>query len=471
MRPWRSKLAALGGLPVLGALPRLIADPTGLAVDLMRRTDDVVPLKLGPVDAYFLHHPDHLKHIMLDNWRNYTKGPLFARADILLGNGLVLAHGEDWIKQRRLMSPPFSPRRLETIVPTIAEVVVERLARWRGAGGGELEMWREMSSITMTALLRSIFAASIDEDTVRRFVAALDTIVAHLHLRGPTFFLPERFPLPGRKAALRARDQLHAIVANIIADRRRTGVEAGNDLLGLLLSARDEDGHCMPDEQLRDEIKTAVFGGYDTTATAIAFTMHVLASHPESADRARAEVMEVLPHGLPTAADLNQMDYLGRVFKETLRLYPPLSFHPRMAIDDDVIGSQRIPAGATLLYSNYAPGRNPAFWEHPDSFYPDHFLPEQVNARHRFAYQPFAVGPRACIGMAMALMEAKIVLALSLRDYDFVRPVKPLAFQGRFGTSRAKGGVWVEVRPRDHRRGRACAPETKPTRHPDLQPR
>jgi cytochrome P450 len=433
------------GLPLLGVLPRMLADPCALAVELMRSSDDVVPLRLGPTTVYFVHHPDHLQHIMLDNHHNYAKGPLFARADILVGNGLVVSHGEPWLRQRRLMAPPFARKRLREIVPTIAKVVDQRLARWRD-GDGRLEMWREMTGITMSALLETIFATNMDEAMVRRFVDAFDTVVDHVGVRALAFFLPERFPLPGRTAALAARDELHRIIDALVVERRRRG-DQGNDLLGLLLAARDEHGEGMSDEQLRDEIKTAVFAGYDSTATGLAFTLYLLATHPESARHAREEVMQVMPEGLPSADQVEQLDYLGRVFRDALRLYPPLAFHPRMALDDDVIGGQRIPAGATLLYSNYAPGRNPAFWQYPDSFYPDHFVPDAVAKRHRFAYQPFAIGPRGCLGMAMAMLEAQIVLALILRDYELVRPLNTPIFQGRMGTSRAKGGVWLELRP------------------------
>ncbi|MFO7567421.1 MAG: cytochrome P450 [Enhygromyxa sp.] len=432
-------------MPLLGHLPRLLADPCALAVELMRLGDEVVPLRLGPTTVYFVHHPDHLQHIMLDNHQNYSKGPLFARADILVGNGLVVSHGEAWRRQRRLMAPPFARKRLRELVPVIARVVEARLAPWRQ--GGVFEMWREMTGITMSALLESIFATSMDEGMVRRFVNAFDTIVDHVGIRALAFFLPERFPLPGRAAALAAREELHRIIEDIVAERRRSGSE-GNDLLGLLLAARDEGGEGMSDEQLRDEVKTAVFAGYDSTATGLAFTLYLLAAHPESARRAREQIMEVMPEGLPDAEQVEQLDYLRRVFCDALRLYPPLAFHPRMALADDQIGGQRIPAGATLLYSNYAPGRNPAFWQYPDSFYPDHFLPEAVAQRHRFAYQPFAVGPRSCIGMGMAVLEAQIVLAMILRDYELVRPVNTPVMQGRMGTSRAKGGIWIELRPR-----------------------
>ena len=435
---------ATRGVPILGVLPRLLRDPAGLAVDLMRATDEVVPLRVGPATLYFVHHPDHLRHILLDNYRNYPKGPLFARADMIVGKGLVVTEGDDWLRQRRLMQPPFAQQRLARIVPSIVEVARERIATWR-ASDGPLEMWREMSAFTMSALLRTMFGMNVDDALIERFNQAYEVLGRHVAVRGPTFFLPDRFPLPGRSKALAAVADLHRLIDGIVAQRRGSG-HLGDDLLGLMLAARDESGAGMSEAQLRDEIKTAVFAGYDSTATGIAWTWYLLATHPESAQRAREEVLRVMPDGDPTFEQIGALDYLGRAFQEALRLYPPFSFHPRMAIAADVIGGRAIPAGATLIYSNYAPGRNPAYWQHPDAFYPDHFLPEHAAKRDRFAYQPFAAGPRICIGMTLATLEAKIMLALALRSYDRLHAVNTPQMQARFGTTRAKGGIWIALR-------------------------
>lgn len=435
-----------GGLPLLGVLPRLIADPTGLAVELMRATDDVVPLRLGGMTVWFVHHPDHLRHILFDNYRNYEKGPMFARADMIVGKGLVVSEGEAWLRQRRLIQPPFAPNRLAGVVPYIVEAALERVRSWRDRTG-PLEMGHEMSVFTLTSLLRTMFGMDADPDLIERFDRAFTILGKHVAIRGPTFFLPENFPLPGRAQALRAVADLHALIDGIVAQRRRSG-EPGNDLLGLMLAARDDAGEGMSPALLRDEIKTAIFAGYDSTAAGIAWTWYMLAAHPESARRARAEILRVVPEGEPNPQQLGALEYVGHVFQDTLRLYPPFSFHPRMAIERDVIGGQPIPAGALLLYSNYAPGRNPAFWQYPDSFFPDHFLPEQVAKRHRFAYVPFAGGPRVCVGMSMAITEARIMFALALREFEIVRPVNTPIMQARFGTTRAKGGILIELRPR-----------------------
>lgn len=431
---------------MLGALPSLVTDPAALAVRAMELTDEVVMLKLGPATVPLLHHPDHLRHVLRTNHRNYTKGPMFARAGLLLGKGLVLAEGDDWKRQRRRMTVPFAPKRLESTIPTVTAVIAEHLAGWRTAGGGALELKQEMSAVTMHVLLRTFFTTSMSERLLQRFVAAFQTLSGHLNVRGPTFFLPEWFPLPGRTKALAARRELHEIIDGIIADRRRSG-EDGTDLLGLLLASRDEDGRAMDDELLRDEVKTAVFGGFETTATGIAFTLHTLATHPHVAERVREEVLRVMPTGLPGPAQVAALDYVGRVFQDVLRLYPPFSFHPRMAIEDDVICGCPVRAGSTLLYSNYAAGRNPRYWAHPGELDPDHFLPEAVAARHRFAYVPFAAGPRICLGMALALMEGKIVTALALRDFE-LHALAPLVMKAKFGPSQAKDGVRVRVIPR-----------------------
>jgi cytochrome P450 len=434
------------GLPLLGMLPRLLRDPARLAVQLMHEGDRVVPLRLGPVQAFFVHHPDHLRHIMLDNQRNYTKGPLFARADLLVGQGLVVNEGEAWLRQRRLLQPPFAPQRMAAIIPRIVEAAQERVAAWRRASG-PIEMGHEMSVFTMTSLLKSMFGIPVDDALLARVDRLFDVLGQHVALRGPTFFLPESFPLPGRSKALAAVAELHELIDEMIAARR--GSDRGaTDLLGLMLEARDETGAGMTEIQLRDEIKTMIFAGYDSTAAGLAWTWSMLATHPESARRARGEVLRVLPEGDPSMAQLGELQYVGRVFQDTLRLYPPFSFHPRTAIADDVIAGQRIPAGSTLIYSNYAPGRNPAYWDYPDAFYPDHFLPEQVARRHRFAYVPFGAGPRMCIGMSLATLEAKVLLALALRELEIARPLNVPIMQARFGTTRARGGIWLELRAR-----------------------
>jgi cytochrome P450 len=434
------------GVPVLGLLPRLLSDPAALAVDIMRATDDVVPLRIGPATVYFVHHPDHLRHLLLDNHQNYTKGPMFARADIMLGTGLVLRNGDAWLRHRRMLQPPLSPNRLAPLVPTVAAVADECLARWRGATG-PIEMWRAMSTFTMSALLKTMFSKDIDEPLIRRIDHSFDVLGRHVAVRAPTFFLPDWFPLPGARRARAAAAQLHEIIEGIIAERRQSDVER-SDLLAMMLAARDEHGAPMTDAELRDEIKTAVFGGYDSTATALAWTWHLLATHPAAAARARDEVLAVMPEGTPDSEQVGRLEYLGRVFQEALRLYPPFSFHPRMALAEDRIGSRRIPAGSSLFYSNYAAGRNPAFWERPDEFHPDHFLPEHVATRHRFAYQPFGAGPRVCIGAWLATMEAKVMLALALREFEIVRATSRPIMKARFGTTRALGGVWLELRPR-----------------------
>ena len=154
-----------------------------------------------------------------------------------------------------------------------------------------------------------------------------------------------------------------------------------------------------------------------------------------------------MPSGLPSAEQVAALDYVGRLFQDVLRLYPPFSFHPRMAVGDDVVCGFPIRAGTTLFYSNYAAGRNPRYWANPDALDPDHFLPDAVAARHRFAYIPFAAGPRVCLGMALALLEGQIVLAMVLRDFE-LSPLAPLVMQARFGPTLARGGVHVKVSPR-----------------------
>ena len=430
------------GLPLVGVLPQLLRDPSRLATQAMLATDHVVPLRLGPVTAFLAHHPEHLRHVLVDNYRNYEKGPLFAPASLVFGEGLVLREGEAWARQRKVMAQPFGAQRIRGLVPGISHVVSERLARW-GEDDAAREMGYEMSRITMSVLLRALFGIPIGEPEVENVITALETMVGYLSVRGPLFFLSDGVPLPGRRRALEAREELRAIVDDAIAKRRDS---KGDDLIGYLQAARYEGGEAMPHELLRDEVIAMIFGGYDTTATGLAFTLHLLASHPELMRRGRAEALRVAPREALGPNQVDALDFIRRTFLDAIRLHPPFSFHPRVALRDDRIGAQRIPAGATVLCSNAAAGRNPAFWDHPDSFHPDHFLPEQVARRHPNAFAPFGAGPRACIGRQLAALEATVVLALVLRDFELARPVHPLVVRSRFGPSRAQHGVWIRVR-------------------------
>jgi cytochrome P450 len=223
--------------------------------------------------------------------------------------------------------------------------------------------------------------------------------------------LPLAVPTLRNRRLRAARDELFHFVDGLVASRRREGGDRG-DLLATLLEARDEEsGRRMDDGQVRDEVMTLLVAGHETTASAVGWACYLLARHPEAEARLRTELRAVLGDRLPGLQDLAALPYLRMVLSETMRLYPPAWSFGRRAVVDDEIGGWRIPAGTIVWLCPYVTHRHPAFWDEAETFDPERFRPEAEAARHRFAYFPFAAGPRMCAGRDFALLEASLVLA------------------------------------------------------------
>ncbi|HEX5870133.1 MAG TPA: cytochrome P450 [Longimicrobium sp.] len=445
-----ARAATVRGHPLVGVLPELVRDGPGLCVRAMRANPrSVARLRVGPASIYMVHHPDHVQHVLVENNRNYWKGRAFNRASFVFGRGLVLNEGESWLHQRRLISPAFSHARVAGLVPIMADVVRRRADAWDAAAraGQPVEMVREMMTITLEIIARTMFSLGVTDDDVRRMAAAFHTILGHVSLRFATFWLPDRIPLPGSAKARAAIGVLEEVVRRVVAERRASG-ERPDDLLSMLLDARDAaTGEGMGDRQLRDEVLTTLFGGYEATADALAWTWHLLARHPEADARFRAELDEVVAGDTPTAEELGRLDYTRRLIMESMRVYPPFWWILRSAREDDVVGGQRIPAGATVLVVSYATHRHPDFWKDPERFDPDRFLPESMAGRHRHAYIPFGTGQRACVGRHLAMLETPLALAM------FAKRFRPVPVAGREvvyraeASLRARDGVWMRLEP------------------------
>jgi cytochrome P450 len=203
----------------------------------------------------------------------------------------------------------------------------------------------------------------------------------------------------------------------------------------------------MSDLQVRDEVVTLFIAGHETTATALAWSLYLLGKHPEAYGRARAEARS-LP-GAPTArvthADLPALGYCLRVFKESMRLYPPIYFFGRQATADVTIGGYDLPRNTVVLISSYALHHRAAIWPDPERFDPSRFEPAAEEGRHRQAYLPFSAGPRTCIGNLFALMEGPIVLATILRHVDLELTSQAVIEPEAYATLRPSGGVSMRV--------------------------
>ncbi len=331
----------------------------------------------------------------------------------------------------------------------MTDVAGSTLERWTTLSAGEqpIDICAEMSRLTLRVAGRTLFGTDLTHaaDAVG---PSLIEALALMNTRAMGFVqLPMWIPTPTNWRLSRALGTLDRLVMEIIENRRLAGDER-HDLLGILLSAKDtESGEGLSTRQLRDEVMTFVLAGHETTAVALTWTFHLLSQHPEVESRVRKEVDLILGRRLPTFDDLPELRFMRMVIEEATRLYPPVWAIFRQAIGSDSIRDFKVPEAAGIAICPYVTHRHPRLWPDPDRFDPERFAPERVRDRHRFAYIPFGGGPRLCIGSEFALMEAQLVLAMTLQRYR-MRPMsgRTIEPESRL-TLRPRGGLPMGVSP------------------------
>lgn len=427
--------------PVLGDLPRFRRDPLAFFMD--RAGDgDVVPVRLV-TRGFLVNHPDYVKHVLQDNHTNYRKGPLYPRLEPVVGEGLLTSEGELWRRQRRLAQPAFSRERVAGFAAIMTARTAAMLERWAPHvdSGAPLDVHGELMRLTLAILGDTVFGMDLSRES-DAVTQAVTTAIEITNRRVYSLFPPPlAWPTPENRRYRRALATLDAVVDDMIAAKRRSA-SVSNDLLSMWMQARDEDtGERMSDRQLRDEAMTMLIAGHETTALVLSFTAHLLSRHPDVERKLRDEVSGVLGDRVPASDDVSRLPFTSLVIHEAMRLYPPAWFIARRAINADTLGGRTIPAGSGLLLVPYLTHRHPAYWDDPDAFDPERFTAERSAGRPRFAYFPFAGGPRQCIGNTFAMMEAPLILAMIAQRYRLHRvPGHALELDASI-TLRPRGGI------------------------------
>jgi cytochrome P450 len=419
-------------------------DPLQFMIDSARKYGDFVHTRIVNVDAYFFNHPDQIEQILVTSNRSFIKPRLLRDAGEVLGRGLLTSEGELWLRQRRLMAPAFHRDRIEGYGETMVAHTEAMLDRWRD--GQKLDVHDEMMRLTLSIVARTLFGADVgdkSEEVGHTLEIALQRFVERLSL----LRVLDKLPLPRNRRFRRAVGQLDAIIYGIIEERRRNGA-GRNDLLSLLLEARDEDGSRMTDTQLRDEAVTLFLAGHETTAIALSWTWYLLSQNPDVETRLVAELEEVLGGRAPGVADLPRLPYTDMVVRESMRLYPPAWRVGREAIEPCTIGEYRIPVGAQVIMSQWIVHRDPRFFEEPEAFRPERWEGDLTRRIPRFAYFPFGGGARRCIGDSFAMVEATLLLAAIARRFHLdLSPEARIELWPSI-TLRPRHGLAMQVRAR-----------------------
>ncbi|MGW6842287.1 cytochrome P450 [Streptomyces sp. NPDC054958] len=457
------------GMPLLGSLLDLRSDSLGTYLRAQHQHGDLVRITAGPpgmrAELYCVFSPEGAQQVLASDAARFRKDNRFYQeVRESFGNGLLTSQDEDYLRQRRLVQPLFTRRRVDGYAEAIAAETRSVVDAWGEALDGVIDVSDEMAHLALRAVARILFGTDV-EATADVVAECFPVITDYVLRRGYSpATIPRTWPTPGNRRAAAALDELYGVCDRIIAERRHGGAETGTgagagapgeDLLTLLAAAKSSDDGEFDTSELRDQVLIFLLAGHETTATSLCFALHLLSLHPEQQDRARAEVSRVLGDRTPEAADLERLPYLTQVLKEAMRLYPAAPVIGRKAVADTRIGEHTVPAGADVILAPWVTHRHPDHWPDPDRFDPERFTPEAEAGRPRYAWFPFGGGPRACIGQHFSMLESVIALAMILRAYEF-EAVDTEVPVGAGITLRTTGPARCRIR-------RADTPETSDT--------
>lgn len=431
---------------LLGSLRELRGDMLEFFADCQRRYGDLVACRFGNRRLVLASHPDFIERVLVHENRNFVKHFALQLLRPTLGNGLLTSEGDFWLRQRRLAQPFFTRQSVSAYAPVMVQYAQRLADAWQP--GQTCDAHEAMMRLTMQIAGKTLLDFDVDDDTFT-VVKAQELILHDFESRFESMFhLPLWLPTPANLRLKRAVRKLDAVVLRVVAQRRSDAAQR-HDVLSRLLRARDEyDGQGMTDRQVRDEVMTLFLAGHETTANALAWAIYLLSRNPQVDAALAAELQRVLAGRAPTWDDLPRLPYAERVVREAMRLYPPAFVIGRRAVGDFELGGYRLPAGMTVLMSQWVVHRDPRWYDEPQSFRPDRWTPQFQEQLPKYAYFPFGGGPRVCIGNSFAMIEAVLVLATLAARFRFLPATGQEVTPWAAVTLRPRGGVPVRLERR-----------------------
>jgi cytochrome P450 len=468
---WPGAFAVAIARSPLGFVQRAAAAADRLGADLVR-------VRAAGRTIVVVTHPELAREVLVTQQRRFGRGYAHRGLRLFLGDGLLTSEDPLHRRQRRLVQPAFHRERVAAYARTMSAAAERWQARWAAlaaagpSGEATVDAAAEMNALTLGIAGETLFGASVDGAAAE----VAGAVTAALGV-APLAFLPFgglalASPLPAARRFREARARVDRVVLGMIADRRRARAAGGgdepDDLLAMLLDATDpgsdpsgDEGRADPgsaagapmsDAQLRDEVVTLFLAGHETTASALAWTWHLLATHPAAQTRLHAELDAVLtaPDGAaraPAFDDLVRLPHTRQVLSEAMRLFPPAYAIGRLCLEPTTLGGYRVERGWGVLTSPWLAHHDARYWPEPERFLPERWAADDA-ARSRAAYFPFGGGSRICIGEQFAWTEMTLVLAALARRW-VVRPVAGHEVRARGAvTLRPVNGVRVVLTPR-----------------------
>jgi cytochrome P450 len=419
--------SAPGGRPIPGPAEMIAldaaVDPLAFLGGLLKTYGDVVRFvsRYGP--SFVFAHPVHVKAVMQSE--NFRRASL---VKIVLGEGLLASDGPHWKSQRKLMQKDFQPAQVANFAGLITREIHRTEKEWRDAfaAGRDVDVMSAMTRLTLRIIVAALFSHDLSDEHAARLCESVTHTITELGKISWTIFgAPFHFS-PERNAQFDAAQKvMDDTCYEMIARRRLQPAEQQPaDLLTLLLATADGETP-LTEKQIRDELVTMLVGGHETTALALSWAWKAFAENPDIEAKLHREVDQLIPDRPPQIADLPRLEWTRAVFQEALRLFPPVWYMGRVAIEEDTIDGYVIPRGACVMISPWFTHRHKDFWQSPDAFDPARFLDDAAIALHKTAYFPFAGGRHQCLGIHLAMMEGTFILAQLSQRFK----VQPIAGQ------------------------------------------
>lgn len=425
-------------------LREFLHDPIKALQSIAYKYGDISYFKLGRQHVYLINNPDYIEKVLVYDHRNFTKGKRLQLAKALLGEGLVTSEGDLHTRQRRIIQPIFHPKQIATYGKFITDYASSLNQKWKD--GDTRDILKEMMQLTLSIICKSVL--NYDVGSEAEYVGKELTICRNYskRLQSPLGQVVNRIPiLPNVKGAKKAKEDLDKLVYSLIKERRESyekesDTKSYDDLLTRLLHAQDDTitkssqtdrgkrtsntsitgstASGMSDKQVRDEVMTIFIAGHETTANALTWTFYLLAQNSNIEKKLLDELETVIDVSrTPTVDDISKLKFTDNVFRESMRLYPPVWSIGRYVDNEYILGKYTIPSGSTIMMSQYVMHHDPRFYHEPERFDPERWSSEAKSTIPRFSYFPFGGGIRGCIGESFAWMEGILVIATIVRQW------------------------------------------------------
>ena len=413
--------------PIKLKLSAFRADVLGVQKHILETNHHQARYTIGGHESVILSRVDDIRHVLIGAGKNYKRARQHQNLGLTIGNGLISSDGEQWQRERAKMQPVFDQELLTSVAEYTSAYTAAALQDLQTtANNGEtIDIYPLLQQITMRVIGKLLFS---------RDVAEIQALFSQIGRHALTFamfrnFIPIELPLwipiPIHLKHQRLMKQLNTLMDAQIDERLANPTKYTDILARLLLNYGDDVLQYR--EEIRHQIMTLFFAGYETTNTALAWTWYLIAQHPEIEQQLFEETQRVIGDRDIAYDDLRQLPYAGQVIAEALRLYPPVYTLPRKAATTDTLDHVHIHQGDNVLLAIHALHRMSDYWDDPDEFRPERFAPENLTKAQRDAYMPFGAGQRKCIGVNFATVEMVVVTCMLARQFRFrVSPEHPV---------------------------------------------